>query len=145
MIASIAGKGNTKVHSTGHKFKSSGLWYRVASSIVGGSIVHIDGPHPPGDWNDLTCFQKYLMPRLELDKRVESDNGYLGEDPGEIVAPGGIRFMEAQAKKARHCLQSCHEIINEQLKQLQILSECFCHDILKHGDVLRVSVVKTQL
>ncbi|KAL7556178.1 hypothetical protein ACA910_015297 [Epithemia clementina (nom. ined.)] len=82
-----------------HKFKSSGLQYGVTSSIVGGNIVHVDGPHPPGNWNDLTCFRKYLKPKLEPGERVEADDGYLGEDPGTIVAPGGIHLMETEATK----------------------------------------------
>ncbi|KAL7559441.1 hypothetical protein ACA910_010001 [Epithemia clementina (nom. ined.)] len=66
-----------------HKFKSSGLQYGVASSIVGCNIVHVDGLHPPGNWNDLTCFRKYLNPKLEPGERVEADGGYLVEDPGD--------------------------------------------------------------
>ncbi|KAL7568137.1 hypothetical protein ACA910_019530 [Epithemia clementina (nom. ined.)] len=93
----MQGQSGTAFYS--HKFKSSGLRYGVASSIVSGNIVHVDGPHPPGNWNDLTCFRKYLKPKLEPGERVEADDGYLGEDPGTIVAPGGIRFMETKATK----------------------------------------------
>ncbi|KAL7577483.1 hypothetical protein ACA910_004764 [Epithemia clementina (nom. ined.)] len=129
-----------------HKFKSSGLRYGVASSIVGDNIVHVDGPQPPGDWNDFTCFRKYLKPKLEPGEKVEADDRYLGEDPGKIVAPGGIRFMETEAtKNAQRRLRSCHETINERLKQFQILSECFCQNILKHGDVFRACAVLSQL
>ena len=129
-----------------HKFKSSGVRYGVASSISKGDIVHIDGPHAPGDWNDLMCFRVHLKPRLEHGERVEADDGYIGEDPGAVIAPGGLRYNKTEAmEKARACIRYRHETINSRLKQFAILSERFHHDIEKHGDVFRACAVMTQL
>ena len=50
--------------------------------------MHIDGPHPPGDWPDI---------ELDVGERVEADDGYIGEDPLFVVAASGLRFMETEA------------------------------------------------
>jgi hypothetical protein len=130
----------------GHKFKSSGLRYGVGSSIQKGDIIHIDGPHPPGDWNDLMTFRQYVKPKLDMDERVEADAGYEAEDPGTVVSSSGIRFMETQkVKKLRGTIHSRHETINERLKQFKVLSERFHHDIEKHSQCFRACAVLTQL
>jgi hypothetical protein len=129
-----------------HKFKSSGLRYGVASCIQTGNIVHIDGPHPPGDWNDLMTFRKYVKPKLDQGERVEADDGYQADDPEFIVSASGIRYMETRGKKnVRRVIRNRHETINERLKQFHVLSERFHHDISKHSACFRACAVLTEI
>ncbi|KAL7580983.1 hypothetical protein ACA910_005797 [Epithemia clementina (nom. ined.)] len=86
------------------------------------------------------------MASIAAQQRTKPDDGYLGEDPGTVVAPGGIHFMKTEAtRNAQRHIRSCHETINKQLKRFQILSECFSHNFLKHEDVFRACIVLTQL
>jgi hypothetical protein len=118
-----------------HKFKTLALRYGLATCIETGYIVHIDGPHPPGDWPDVECFRIYMKPKLDRGERVEADDGYIGEDPTFVVAASGLRFMESEAQtNVRKTLRMRHETVNERIKQFAVLTDRFRHDILKHGD-----------
>ena len=111
-----------------------------------GDIVHLDGPHPPGDWNDLMTFRTHLKDKLDDGERVIADDGYKAEDPYCVVAPGGLRAGDnKQKKKARGLVGGRHETINERVKQFKVLTDRFRHDIGKHGDCFRACVVLTQL
>jgi hypothetical protein len=115
-----------------HKHNGPGLRYSVGTCIETGDIVHIDGPHPPGDWNDLTIFRVYLKPWLDVGERINADAGYSGDDPECVVSQGGIRYMETPGRKmARGLLRKRHETVNERLKQFHVLSGRFSHDNLK--------------
>jgi hypothetical protein len=128
-----------------HKFKTAGLRYGIATCIATGDIVHIDGPHPPGDWADVTCFRKYVKPRLDPGERVEADDGYIGEDPVFVVAASGLRFMESKEKNdVRAVIRLRHETVNERVKEFKVLTDRFRHNILKHGDCFRACAVLTQ-
>jgi hypothetical protein len=132
------GKSRKAFH--GYKFKTSGLRYTVATSIFEADIVHIDGPHPPGDWNDLQTFREYLKPWLDPGERI------VAEDPATIIAANGIRGPEPEEfKTIRKYLRNRHETCNSRLKQFGILSGTFRHDILKHGACFRACAVLTQL
>ena len=109
-----------------HKFKSAALRYGIATCIATGDMVHIDGPHPPGDWADVTCFRKYLKPRLDPGERVEADDGYIGEDPVTVVIASGLRFIESKEKKdVRAVLRLRHETVNERVKEFKVLTDRF--------------------
>jgi len=62
------------------KLKGPGLSYEVAVSILHGDIVHIAGPYPARDWNDINIFRDGLIGMLEEGERVEADDGYVGEE-----------------------------------------------------------------
>ena len=77
-----------------HKFKHSGLRYKVALCIKTGWICWISGPWNPGRWNDLEIFRSSLMTFLEPFERVEADDGYLGEAPLKVRCPKCITVPE---------------------------------------------------
>ena len=62
-----------------HKFKGPGLRYEVAVSILGGDIVHTNGPFPCGTWLDISIFRSMLMDKLLPGEFVEADKGYRGQ------------------------------------------------------------------
>lgn len=132
-----------------YKFRSSGLRYEVGVSIIGGDICWVQGPLPPGDWNDVTIFRGALKNALAEEgtgERVEADDGYRGEDPEYCKTPCGIWHDQSEESLAlRSRVRRRHETINKRLKQFKCLSETFRHDILFHGYCFRAVAVLTQL
>ena len=78
------------------KFKSSGLRYELGLNIRTGDLCWLCGPFPPGDWIDVKIFCSTLKLRLGKNERVETDDGYIGEDPCVTKCPGGVHFMEGK-------------------------------------------------
>ena len=127
-----------------HKFKGSGLRYEVAISILCGEIVWVNGPYPPGRYNDLMVFRDSLMSILEDGERVEADDGYLGEAPKFVKCPASVTARpECLAMQKR--VRSRQETVNLRFKMWNILSDRFRHDISMHGDVVIAIAVFTQL
>ena len=58
-----------------------GLRYLVAVSIKHGDIVYIEGPFPPGVYNDIMVFRWGIIGWLDENERAEADDGYIGEAP----------------------------------------------------------------
>lgn len=138
------GKSWKSFHS--FKFKSSGLRYEIGLSIIGGDIVWVAGPYPPGDWVDIEIFRHTLKGELDKNERVEADDGYKGEDPEFIKTPCEIMHDQGEEAKAlRSRVRSRHETVNKRFKQFKCLSEAFRHDILFHCKCFRAVVVLTQL
>lgn len=79
-----------------HKFKGPGLRYEVAVSIVGGDIVHTNGPFPCGAWPDIKIFRSDLINKLAPGEMVEADNGYRGQ-PDKIRTP--VNYDTIREKK----------------------------------------------
>lgn len=79
-----------------HKFKGPGLRYEVAVSIIGGDIVHTNGPFPCGAWPDIKVFRSVLMNKLAPGEMVEADNGYRGQ-PDKIRTP--VDYADIREKK----------------------------------------------
>jgi len=63
-----------------HKFKGPGLRYEVGLSIQTGYICWINGPFAPGAWNDLQIFRLKLKTLLPPGEKVETDDGYCGDE-----------------------------------------------------------------
>ena len=128
-----------------YKYKKSGLRYLVALCIKTGDIVYLDGPFPPGDMNDLSCFRWAMKGFLDEDKRVEADDGYVGEAPACIKCPKS--FTNDQTKLAMQSrVRSRHETVNKRMKQFNCLKNQFRHhDIEKHSSCFRAVAVLTQL
>jgi len=128
------------------KFKYGGLRYEVGICIRTGHIVWINGPFPPGDWPDIEIFRSDLKLRLKENERVETDDGYIGEDPCFTKCPSGTRCLEDERwRNKRNNVRSRGETANHRLKTFRVLSETFRHDVLKHSMCFRACVVLAQL
>jgi len=138
-------KGNKKQFYT-KKLNKSAMRYELGVCIRTGDLVWINGPFPPGDWNDLDIFRNALLHMLEDGECVEADDGYKAEDPRVVRAPGAVRFMEdkhwhMKRSKARRR----HETINQRIKEYGVLTQRFRHDYTKHSMCFRACCVLTQL
>lgn len=127
-----------------YKFKKSGLRYEVALGIISGDIVWINGPFPPGEYNDLTIFRNSLISHLDDGERCEADDGYLGEAPQFIKCPACVT-NESEREELQQRVRSRHETVNNRFKMWGILRQTFRHDLQLHGDVFRAIAVLTQL
>lgn len=128
------------------KFKSSGLRYEVANNIITDDICSITGPMPPGDWPDVEVFRFALKGDLDENERVETDDGYIGEDPCFTKCPGGIRSMEDERWHAKRSkARNRGETVNHRLKTFGVLGGTFRHDIEKHSMCFRACAVFVQL
>ena len=79
-----------------HKFKGSGVQYKVVVGIKGGDIFWIKGPMHCGEWPDISIFRQALVHYLDDDERVEADNGYNGEAPQHCKVPRPLYTDEQQ-------------------------------------------------
>ena len=59
--------------------------YEIAIAIISNGIVWINSPFCPSDWNNLQIFCQSLLHELELGKRIEADDIYIGEAPTYVV------------------------------------------------------------
>jgi hypothetical protein len=128
------------------KFKNSGLRYELGSNIRTGDLCWISGPFPAGDWPDVEVFRFGLKKYLEKNERVETDDGYIGEDPCFTKCPAGVRYMEDKHwLSKRSNVRNKGETLNHRLKTFQVLGGCFRHDIEKHSMCFRACAVFVQL
>jgi hypothetical protein len=125
-----------------HKYKGPGLRDKVALSIRGGDIVHINGPYACGAWPDITIFREVLIHKLLPGEMVEADRGYRGE-PTKIRTP--VDYQTRREKKRKSRARACQETVNKRFKQWGCLKQCFHHDLSKHKHVFQAVVVLTQL
>ena len=115
------------------KFNAAGLRYEVAICIQTGWIVWVNGPYPPGEWNDLRIAMEELVYMFEGDERAVADKGYRGH-PMYFDTPW--RFLDTLSQRVRKALaRARHETVNRRFKHWQILKQVFRHDIAKHGTV----------
>ena len=104
------------------------------------------GPFPWGDWPDINCFRWRIKGQLEPGERVEADDGYIGEDPRTVKAPGSmVHVQEDWLLCVRSTVRRRHETVNKRLKQFKCLATVFKHDIAFHGQCFRSVTVLTQL
>ena len=109
------------------KTNGPGLNYKVATSILGGDIVWVNGPFPCGMQNDFTIFNEYgLREMLDEGERVESDDGYWGGVP-EFVKTRSSPFVHDSAKDMRNKVRARHEAVNGRLKIWSILRTPYRH------------------
>ena len=64
-----------------HKFQHLALRYEIALRILTGDVYWVSSPYKDGKWSDIKVFRDSLMSHLEKEKRVEADDGYIGEHP----------------------------------------------------------------
>ena len=81
--------------------EKSALGYEVELCILTGDIVWINGPFP-ASYHDIRIFRSSLMSHLEQNKRVEADDGYVGEAPRHVKCPKCISNpVETEAMQQR--------------------------------------------
>ena len=104
------------------KTNSAGLNYEVATSILGGDIVWVNGPFPCGAENDWTIFNDNgLRNFLDEGERVEADDGYMAGVP-EYVKTRSSPFVHSSAMDIRNRLRARHEVLNGRLKLFAVLN-----------------------
>lgn len=126
------------------KFKKSGLRYEVCLCILTGHIVWINGPYECGLWPDISIFRNSLLSCLGPNKRVEADDGYIGEAPVYVKCPKSFTNPE-ETKWMQTRVRSRQETVNKRFKNWGILKQVFRGEIPKHGDAFRAIAVMTQL
>jgi hypothetical protein len=127
------------------KFRKSALRYEVALCIQTGDIVWINGPYEAGLWNDIKIFRDGLLAMLSPNKRVEADDGYVGEAPCYVKCPKSFTNPpETEAMQQR--IRNRQETVNARFKQWGVLKQVFRHkdNIGSHGDCFAAVVVITQ-
>jgi hypothetical protein len=129
-----------------HKFKGPGLRYEVAISIMGGGIVHIQGPNPCGKWPDIKNFRECLIYKLREGGKVEADNGYRGE-PEKIRTPLARAYYFSEEKKQKYKARARHETCasNRRFKHGGVPSQRFRHELTDHRKICGSIVVITQI
>jgi hypothetical protein len=128
------------------KFKGQcGLGYKIGVDFPAGNIVWINGPYAAGKYPDIKTKCSGLAHWLdEFERRVEADDGYLGDAPQRLKCPGcSSNPTENQALQNR--MWSRHESMNGQLKNWAILSSMYLHDLMEHGNIFRTIAVITQI
>jgi hypothetical protein len=140
------GEGGKALYS--QKYLGAALRYELATSTgARGDLVHINGPKPPGDWNDLSIFREVLMGKLRANgEKANADDGYGGEDPDTVISTRGIRYMEApELVFLRQRLRNRHETFNGRIKHFKVLANRFHHPLEKHSSCFRACCVLIQL
>ena len=128
-----------------HKYKKSGLRYEVATSLINGDLVWINGPYECGKWPDISIFRNSLLSHLTEGERVEADDGYIGECPRYVKCPGHIT-ADPTTSSMQADIRKRHETINKRFKQWGILKQVFRSKKLHtHGKVFRAVAITTQL
>ena len=129
-----------------HKFTTSGLRYEVGICILTGDIVWVIGPFPCGDWPDIEIFRFCLKQLLGENERVETDDGYIGENPTKARIPGSlVHDQDEKQLYVRTKVRRRHETINKEFKKFNIISDTFDRNRSMHVYYFMSVVVLTQL
>jgi DDE superfamily endonuclease len=107
------------------KFNGPGVKYEIGVCIQTGWIVHVNGPYPCGEWNDLNVARDDLCFKLAEsqfeDEMACADGGY--SDAQEFFDTPTGHNNHDQRMKAR--ARARHETINRRLKQWSVLGQRF--------------------
>jgi hypothetical protein len=127
------------------KFKGKcGLRYKIGVDILAGNILWVNGPYAAGKYTDIKNFHHRLAHWLDEHKRVEADNGYIGEAPQKVKCPG-CKSNLTKNQAMQNWVRSRHESLNGQLKHWAILTSLYRHDLMEHGNVFWAIAVITQI
>jgi hypothetical protein len=86
------------------------------------------------------------MHTLDLNERVEADDGYIGEDPVHVKTPSGPRIDTPAEQRYKSTLRMRHETVNKRIKTFGCLStKHFRHDAVFHSGCFRAVAVLIQL
>ncbi len=128
-----------------YKFKACGLRYEVGICILTGHICWINGPYPPGEWNDNMIFQNLLVQLLGQNERVEADDGYAASAPHHVKCPRSQAANDIEREEMQQRVRNRHETVNRRFKQFRIMKEIFRHDLTLHQSVFAAVAVLTQI
>ena len=128
-----------------HKTKKAALRYEIGLSIINGDICWLNGPFAAGVYNDWEIFNKLgLKNQLEVNERVEADDGYGAGDPEFCKTPSGV-IHDEQHKAIRRRVMGRQEAINKNFREWNCLKKVFRHDIAKHSIIFHTVAVICQL
>ena len=117
------------------KVNHAGLRYEIGICIQTGWIVWINGPYPPGQWNDLAVSRDGMNQALDAGEFFLADGTYKpfnqrenpwAKTPNGLCTPDQLMKGKARAR---------HERVNGLLKNFHCLRDCFRHHRTKHGRV----------
>jgi hypothetical protein len=127
-----------------HKYAGkSALRYDLGVDILMGNLVRIQGPYPAWAWPDIKVFTSCLAHFLEPYECVKADDGYRGHADKVKCPKNDVNPVENLKMQGR--VRARHETLKGCLKNWGIISQVFCHDIRRHGDVFWACAVITQL
>ena len=107
-----------------HKFKGPGLRYEIALSIERGNIVWAYGLFECCAFSDLKIYRSRLKQCLMDGEKVVADQGHPNDTcSGNEVTDGTADFAFLRAR---------HEATNKRLKQFNVLSSRFRHNLFLH-------------
>lgn len=120
-----------------HKFKAAGLRYEIGLCVRTGHIVWVNGGYPCGDWPDLNIARELFVHFLDPMEKTLADEGY--SDLRYFILPTD-EFSNRHKR-----IMSRHETINKRIKQFNVLSTPFRHNLDKHKICFHSVVNLTQL
>ncbi len=112
--------------------------------IVEGHWVWIKGPYLAGKCSDIIIFWQTLIHHLDPFKRAVVDDGYIGEAPRRVKAPG-LQMDSLEDRAMQSVVRSRHEMLNGRFKFWEILKQHLRHNILEHGQIFWAIAVIIQL
>lgn len=130
-----------------HKFaKKSGLQYEICLCILTRDIVWVHGPFPCRKYPDIKIFQTSLKSHLGEYKRVEADDGYIGDALRHVKCPKSIA-NPLDTEYMQNVVQGRQETVNKRFKDWGLLRQLFRHaDCLpQHGNVFCAIACLSQL
>lgn len=95
------------------------------------------GSYPCGDYPDLKLSKELFVDFLEANERAVADKGY--NDKTYFLLP-----RDGSSKRHKF-IMSRHETINKRIKQFNVLSEAYRHNLLSHNLCFHAVVNLTQL
>ena len=105
----------------------------------------IEGSYPAGKFSDIIIFwQTLIHQHLDPFERVVADDGYIGEAPRLVKAPG-LQMHSSEDRAMQSVVRSRHETLNGRFKFWEILKHPLRHDISEHGQIFRAIAVIIQL
>lgn len=111
-----------------HKFRGPGLRYEVGISVHMGRIVWVNGPFACGGYPDLKIFKANLLHRLGPTERILADNGY--RHPKCLTPDIDMGDFEKEVHMRQ---RARHETVNKRLKNFNVLSHVFRHELFLHS------------
>ena len=115
-----------------HKFKGPGVRYEVGVGIQVPWIVWINGPYPAGRWPDLSIARDVLHHVLGPGETYIADRGYFAGDAPSLTPNDPATDEQWNAWSV---LRARHETLNSRLKNFNILSRKYRHNLQRHGEV----------